>query len=440
MKKLLIFGLIAVGQMMSASAQLLPEPVSAQPKTEIDTPLPFSVSDLFSKYQSRILQIRVINEATGQKTSIGSGFIVGDGSLLATNYHVVSDAVQKENHRLEYVDNEDHTGPLTLMDVDVIHDLAVVKADHQLGEPFTLDRIPPQGAPLYALGNPHDLGFVIVDGINNGLLKKSAQARILFSGALNGGMSGGPTLNQAGKVVGVNVSYLTSGNNISFIVPAQYLTSLIEKAEKGPSDINASISEQLFSDNENYYRAALSRPWQTEKMSNFIVPLAMSDDVRCWDSSPDADVDDLVGAESVSCFNDRSTFINSDVSIGEFGYSYTHYYTREPLFDARFYRIYSKGYSMRFSRRPQRDYGDFVCEADFVTIAGKPFKTTLCRQPSKHFEKDGETIDDMRLIAAQIGESQEGFMIEIALNGVQTNLGKAVMKHLLEQVQWQKSE
>lgn len=400
----------------------------------------YNVQQLFSKYKNQVYQIRVINEATGQKTSIGSGFVVGDGTLLASNYHVVSDVVQKENHRLEYVDENDQVGELTLVDVDVIHDLAVVRAQKKLGEPFELADVPKQGAPLFALGNPHDLGFVIVDGINNGLLRKSAQARILFSGSLNGGMSGGPTLNQYGKVIGVNVSYLTSGNDISFIVPAEYLKTLIENAQKSDHNINASITAQLFANNESYYRDGLQYVWPTGKMGEFTIPLAMSSDVRCWDSSPESDVDDVIAAESVSCFNDRETFINEHVTIGQFGYSFTHYYAREPILISRFYALYSKAYNTHFSKRPMRDYGDFSCKSGFTHIAGQPFKTTLCRQPSKHFERDGQSIDDVRLIAAQLGQSQNGFMIEIALNGVQTTLAKAVIAHILEQIKWQKSQ
>lgn len=406
---------------------------------EIDaaTHLSSDASQLFSRYQDSIVQIRVINEATGQKTSIGSGFLIGDGSLIATNYHVISDVFQKEKHRPEYLDSKDQSGKLELINVDIIHDLAILRAEQPLGTAFTLAGVPNQGEALYALGNPHDLGFVIIDGINNGLLRKSARAQILFSGALNSGMSGGPTLNNKGEVVGINVSYLNSGSNISFIIPAQYLQKLIDSADNAPQNINDTITEQLFVDNHSYYADALKRQWQQGTVGDYLVPLAMSDDVRCWDSSPEPDIEDLIGAQAVTCFNDRSTYINNDVTIGEFGYSYTQIYAREPILSSRFYRNYSQAYRMHFSPRPMRDYGNFDCEADFVSIAGSTFKTTFCRQPSKHFAKDGESIDDMRMIAAKIGDPQSGFLIEIVLHGVQTRLGKAIMAHMLEQITWQ---
>ena len=400
-------------------------------------PPPLNASALFSKYKSSIYQVRVINDATGQKTMIGSAFVVGDGTLLATNYHVISDAIDKDNHHIEYVDSHDHKGVLSLVDVDVINDLALLRAQKPLGQAMTFGKIPDQGAPLYSLGNPHDLGFVIIDGTNNALVKKFAREKIFFSGSINGGMSGGPTLDRNGEVVGVNVSSIT-GNNISFVVPVKYLTKLLQKSASGAANINASITTQLFADNRLYFQEGLKSRWPTTTIEHFTVPLAMNSNVRCWDSSIIVDEDDLLASESVSCINDRVTFINNNVNIGYFGYSFTHYHARKAILSARFYRIYSQAYHVSFDSRPLRDYGDFTCRADFVAIAGKPFKLTLCRQPSKKFHRDGEAIEDISATAAWIGAAREGFTIKIALNGVQRSLGERVIIHLLEQVSWEK--
>ena len=135
---------------------------------------PFSVKALFSSYKPSIYQVRTINTATGQKTSIGSGFVIGDGKMIATNYHVIADAVNKEKHAIEYIATDDKEGQLRLLAVDVVHDLAIVAADHDLGKPFKLGGVPEQGEALYSLGNPGDLGFIIVDGINNARARASS--------------------------------------------------------------------------------------------------------------------------------------------------------------------------------------------------------------------------------------------------------------------------
>ena len=250
MKKLLMFPLTAAMAAAVCAQPLPPAPNGEKPESapsEINTELtadanhpapppllaaqqdtPFSVKALFSSYKPSIYQVRTINTATGQKTSIGSGFVIGDGKMIATNYHVIADAVNKEKHDIEYISTDDREGKLRLLAVDVVHDLAIVAADHELGKAFKLGGIPEQGEALYALGNPGDLGFIIVDGINNGILQKSARSRILFSGAINSGMSGGPTVNKSGEVIGINVE--SQGNDIGFLVPASHLADLLKRA------------------------------------------------------------------------------------------------------------------------------------------------------------------------------------------------------------------
>lgn len=220
------------------------------------------------------------------------------------------------------------------------------------------------------------------------------------------------------------------------MIPSRYLERLLSSVSSGKTEINQAIAEQLFVDNQGYYGQPLKETWPTTTIGHFRVPMAMRDDVRCWDSSPTPDVDDLLGLESVTCFSDRSTFISDDISLGQMGYSYSYFYPREDMLTLRFYRLYSHFYTTRMQPRPQRDYGDVKCEADFVQIAGRPFKTTLCVQPSKKFLLNDEPIEDIRLIAAEIGEAAQGFIIEIGLNGVQDSLGRHILAHMLEQIQW----
>ena len=55
------------------------------------------------------------------------------------------------------------------------------------------------------MGNPHDLGMTIIEGTYNGLIQTSRFQKILFSGSLNSGMSGGPAMDDKGRVIGVGV-------------------------------------------------------------------------------------------------------------------------------------------------------------------------------------------------------------------------------------------
>ena len=67
--------------------------------------------EIYQDNQHRVFQVRVLNRETGKKSSIGSGFIVGDGYQLATNYHVISQVVQEpELFYITYLRDDDGRG------------------------------------------------------------------------------------------------------------------------------------------------------------------------------------------------------------------------------------------------------------------------------------------------------------------------------------------
>jgi serine protease Do len=164
-------------------------------------------SELFSALQERVFQIRVIDKSSGKKSAIGSGFTIDSSGLFATNYHVVSDLViEPKRYRLEYVAHNGATGPLTLRDIDVVHDLAIVSSDPVHAACFSLNTAPlKKGSRIYSIGNPLDLGMTIIEGTYSGFIERSLYEKIHFSGSLNPGMSGGPAIDARGSVIGVNV-------------------------------------------------------------------------------------------------------------------------------------------------------------------------------------------------------------------------------------------
>jgi serine protease Do len=191
-------------------------------------------SEVFEKYAERVVQVRVLEKGSGSKSVIGSGFYVGPDGVVFTNYHVVSGLVfQPDDYKVELLDSQNKTVAAKVIDVDVVHDLAVLKAESTPVSHFVLEDIQPaRGARLYSLGNPHDVGFSILEGTYNGLIAESLYEHIHFSGSLNGGVSGGPTLDDKGRVVGVNVS--SAGDQLSFLVPVKFARDLYQRVSAEP--------------------------------------------------------------------------------------------------------------------------------------------------------------------------------------------------------------
>jgi serine protease Do len=79
------------------------------------------------------------------------------------------------------------------------------------------------------MGNPLDVGFAVAEGSYNGPVERSFLATLFFGGSLSPGMSGGPALDEQGRLIGVNVAARRDGEQVSFLVPAEPVRALIER-------------------------------------------------------------------------------------------------------------------------------------------------------------------------------------------------------------------
>jgi serine protease Do len=206
MKRLTVLFLAAL-VIGTTAARAETNPPSAPPAA-----LTSAAERLYAAARPKLLQIRTLLAAAGQQSSIGSGFLVSANGLAITNYHVVSQfALEPATYRLEYMAADGSRGDVALLAIDVPNDLAVVRVDKRDAPFFQFDARAltegvPKGEHLYSMGNPLDLGFTIVEGTYNGLVERSYNERIHFTGAVNPGMSGGPAVAGDGRVVGINVA------------------------------------------------------------------------------------------------------------------------------------------------------------------------------------------------------------------------------------------
>ena len=91
-----------------------------------------SAEQLFARFEPALLQVRVLEQASGAKAAIGTGFVLAEPALVVTNYHVVSEAVlAPEKYQLEYLNANQQKGALKVVAVDVINDLALVSTDYR---------------------------------------------------------------------------------------------------------------------------------------------------------------------------------------------------------------------------------------------------------------------------------------------------------------------
>ena len=181
-----------------------------------------------------------------RQTSGGSGFIIsGDGYVL-TNNHVIEGATKIEVH---YGADENGNGGRTtqakIIGRDPATDLALLKidVDHEL--PWIRlgdsDRIR-KGDWAVAIGHPFafentlTVGVISAKGRALGLSREtqSFENFIQTDAAINFGNSGGPLLNIAGEVVGINTAIRGGGaQGIGFATPINTAKTLLPQLKQG---------------------------------------------------------------------------------------------------------------------------------------------------------------------------------------------------------------
>ncbi len=392
---------------------------------------------IFHQLAPSLYQIRLIDKASGEKSSIGSGFQITEDGLIATNYHVVSSfARHPQKYRIEYMDHLGNKAPLTLQSVDVINDLALVKRETNIRmEFFQIAEKPPiKGEELYSLGNPHDLGMIVVPGTYNGLKKDSFNDRIHFTGSVNPGMSGGPVVNSSAQVVGINVA--TSGNQIGFLVPHQKLLALFKAYQlKPPTSIEAQMSTQLAHNQKKLISTLLASPWQQKPLGNGLIPTIDAPFIRCWGES-NADKNDALALLVVAnCTLEENTYISSDFFTENIDMEFK-YMKSKKLSVLKFYHLYQQQilHAGAGNKAGKDDISEYQCHHDLVSPTEKNIevKAVFCTRAYKKFPG----LFDVLYLSASIDKNNQALISHFTISGVKQDSAMAFTKKFMESVTW----
>ncbi len=173
----------------------------------------------------------VFNPQGGYSENIGTGFILNEEGLIATNYHVVQEG---EDITVTLYTGEEVSAKV--VNFDATNDLAVLQMDESVKVPGVVELGNSEnlqvGESVVAIGNPVSKEFAgtVTNGIISATERKVRVANTEYSyiqtnAAINGGNSGGPLINAAGKVIGINSAKISSDSveGIGFAIPINVL-------------------------------------------------------------------------------------------------------------------------------------------------------------------------------------------------------------------------
>jgi hypothetical protein len=394
-----------------------------------------ATSDVFSQYAERVVKIQVIETGSAAKATIGSGFFVtGDGHLV-TNYHVISKLIHDpDRYRAELIDVAGAVQPVAVLGVDVVHDLAVLGSEGRPRAYFSLGSITvAQGNRLYSLGHPEDLGLSIVEGTYNGHLKHTRHPRIHFTGSLNPGMSGGPTITQDGRVIGINVA--TAGNQLSFLVPVERAVGLLDQVlgpgDNPPARTLEEVGRQLRDHQDAYLRDMFAGETKMVELGPYKLVTEPAPFFRCW---ADATRRQELPYEQVRhhCSTDDQLFIAGDQSTGVVDVEHEMISTRK-LNPAQFFSLYSSVFAADNTPGGEEEHvTSWACGTRNVRNASLPMRAVLCL---RRYRKLGELYDGVLKVAV-LGRGDSGLVSTLTLSGVTFENVDRLARRYLERISW----
>lgn len=412
-------------------------PPAVPPATEESEALPppsSAAQKVYSAAKADLLQIRMLLKNGRSQSSVGSGFMVGTSNLVMTNYHVVSQmAIDPDVYVGEFVDTDGKSGPVELLAVDVLHDLAVVRINRKgtgfFNIPEKLVKLT-QGQYLYSLGNPLDLGFAISEGSYNGIITRSFYDQLMFTGPINSGMSGGPSVTVDGDVAGVNVSKRRDGELISFLVPVRYAQELLKKVATqavAPKDFNPLIGQQLLAHQGAMIERLLAEPLDVKSMGPYLVPVRESDQVRCWGRS-NVKAEASFNADTIACAMEAAIFVSETLQTGHV--SMTHQYVRSTSLDAiRFAALSStlfKADNLGNSKHAQLTGP--TCTESFIKTKTLPMRAVTCVRAYRKFAG----LYNFTLLTASTDDAKANLQSRLDVNGVSFENGTRTTRAFLQ--------
>ncbi len=206
-------------------------------QADADQAATYDAEDIYKASESAVFYLRALRE-DGTLRAVGTGVVIDAKGTAATAYHVV-----KEAGSLEAVFGNGKTVKgIKLAGYDELTDAAILtlpnpKTAGVKGEAYAFlpvrDAAVAYGERVFALGYPLKETVIITEGIvNNPAAKINGRSRILTSSQIVSGMSGGPLVDEQGRLAGIISGSLRTMDNIHLVIDMSDVKRLLKPTTK----------------------------------------------------------------------------------------------------------------------------------------------------------------------------------------------------------------
>jgi S1-C subfamily serine protease len=236
---------LGVGVGATTFAVLSDDPEAVVSEVTVTDPEPaasadgLSIGAIYRNSEKSIVEITASGASLGGgQEAQGSGFVYDDAGHIVTNQHVVQNA---STINVRFSDGS--TRRARLVGTDPSTDIAVLEVDAtasfleplRLGDSSTVE----VGDAVVAMGSPFGLEGTITSGIVSALHRQMTAPNtftiadtIQTDAAINHGNSGGPLLDDRGRVIGVNAqieSESGGSDGVGFAIPSNTVSSVVSQ-------------------------------------------------------------------------------------------------------------------------------------------------------------------------------------------------------------------
>ncbi|HET9824209.1 MAG TPA: trypsin-like peptidase domain-containing protein [Chitinophagaceae bacterium] len=229
-----------------------------------------TITGVVSETAQAVVHIQVQKKSIDRRTrreiiqqGSGSGFLISSDGYIVTNNHVIEDAI---DIKVNFTDGRTETAELKGTDPST--DVAVIKIyeSGQKALSFADSDSLKVGQIAVAIGNPLGLQYSVTAGVvsalgrtlraNNGRLIDDV---IQTDAALNPGNSGGPLVNSAGLVIGMNTAMIPSAQGLCFAVSSNLtayvagkliIEGRVKRAQLGIAGQLVNLTERMIAANK----------------------------------------------------------------------------------------------------------------------------------------------------------------------------------------------